>query len=176
MTVLNATQADYRTGPSVEKDFLQERPNWWLRYGVGLMAVALLALMALMLFLPYPDSLKGEVVFLPAQHEIEIYPPVKDYFYLNPKLPDDGQVLSGEVLAYGSQVGDISEILLLDSFLQLSTNPAEIAWPEFSKIGPLEESYSLLHQAWKAHQDFIQQEYFASANTALLREIASLTR
>lgn len=144
-------------------------PSWMMRYGIGVMAVFFVLLLAITWYFKYPDVLESKVIITTEN------PPIRVPAHTGGRIEylggQEGQTVQpGALLAVLENTANWKDVLRLDQWLQQSPDAPDVP-PERLTLGELQGAYSTFSQHWEDYRYF-QQRRSATARIAALQEQA----
>lgn len=142
-------------------------PSWMMRYGIGVIAVFFILLLAMAWFFKYPDVLESKVVITTENPPIRV--PARSSGRIEFLSVREGQTVQpGALLAVLENTAKWKDVLLLDRWLQQPPDTPALL-PTRLTLGELQGTYSTFSQHWEDYRYF-QQRRSASARIAALQE------
>ena len=152
---------------------LGRNPHWLIRWGLSILVMALMGLLALTWVIRYPDVISAPVTLTTA------LPPIKVVAQSDGKLEavfveNGGQVREGETLALIQNTADYSDVLHLSRLLESqgpvpseSCEDTVQTWPGNLNLGEIQPAYTGFRNALQRMADFLAEGHYSKTRASL---------
>lgn len=156
------------------QQILGSPPSWLLRWGITLVFVAVLVLLAITWLVKYPDIVPAQVTITTQNPPIRVF--AKSSGKIDTLLVGNQQaVVGGQVLAILDNTTNWQDVLTLENYLEKSAkNSFDKAPPEGLSLGALQNAYSTLVQNVKDYKYYHSQNISYQKAESLERQIGHL--
>lgn len=157
------------------KDMLQRQPSKFIKYGSAAIFLMLVLLLAISLFIQYPEEKKGEcVIYTDPLPEVLT---IRKNAYLDDVFVNNGDIVGkGTVIALLRNPSNYQNIMRLDSMIQhwlVSIQKGDfqsIVIPtSFSQLGDLNDDFSQLYWTYQQFNVHLYHPYFKYVQPAIQR-------
>lgn len=158
-------------------EILADTPSWVLRFGLTLVFVIIILLLAGSAFFKYPDVIQAPVVLTgsipPARVKTKTSGVLKDIYVKN-----NQNVEEGDYLASIQNSAKVDDVFLVKKYVNyISKNPDSLLnkLPDKElKMGDLQNTYSSFYQALFEYKKFIEYKYYNNKIAVINEQYNSL--